>query len=145
MDISFTVRGRLPPKKDGANSMWGKGSEVENLVALRRAALGNIGRGKPLARNVRLELVVHVGAVNDQRTGDLDNFVTGVCDGLMAAAANTPWHGHPVWADPKNDDVRPDRSIAILDDSQVVEIVARKAVGSRDAPGYDVTLSGDAT
>ena len=143
MDISFAVSGRLPPKKDGANSMWGKGTEVENLVALRRAALAKVERGRALARNIRLDLTVHVGSDNNRRTGDLDNFVTGVCDGLMAADGKTPWQGHAVWADPRNDDVRPDRVIAIVDDSQVVEIVARKVVGSPKAPGYEIRLSGD--
>ena len=38
MPYQFEVKG-LPPKKDGANSMWSKKLESERLVALRQAAL----------------------------------------------------------------------------------------------------------
>ena len=38
MKIAFMVMDQ-PPKKDGANSMWRKKSEVQHIVALRAAAL----------------------------------------------------------------------------------------------------------
>jgi len=41
--VEVIVRGALPPRKDGANSMWGKSVEFERLVALRRAALDKFG------------------------------------------------------------------------------------------------------
>ncbi len=81
----FEVKG-LPPKKDSAQSMWGKPLEAKRLVEFRQAALKAIQDSAPLQSNIRLTLKIHVGPTNDRRTGDLDTFITGVCDGLMAAA-----------------------------------------------------------
>jgi hypothetical protein len=47
--------------------------------------------------------------------GDLDNLVTGVCDGLQAADPRIKLDPH--WALPDLAAVRPDVSIAIADDA----------------------------
>jgi len=96
--LSFTVKG-LPPKKDWANSMWNKGVEQPRLKALRVAAVEAMAGRPPLDGSLILRLVVH--ALPEE--GDLDNFITGVCDGLMAAQRNTPikdedWVAVPVEA-----------------------------------------------
>jgi hypothetical protein len=56
--ISITVN-ELPPKKDGANSMWRKGSELARLKALRKVAIEAM-RGQPLVDNQAIHLIVHV-------------------------------------------------------------------------------------
>ena len=83
--FAFTVQG-LPPKKNGANSMWGKKTvERDRLIRLRQAALTSFAGHPPLRANIRLSLTVHVGPFNQPTIGDLDNMVSGFCDGLMAA------------------------------------------------------------
>jgi len=38
MRIGFEVHGELPPKKDGAQSIWGKPTEARRIEKLQRAA-----------------------------------------------------------------------------------------------------------
>ena len=141
--VCFKVKGKLPPKKDGANSMWGKrkGTQAKRLIALRKKALAALGGRPPFSKNIHLTLRVHVGAVNDKRAGDLDNFVTGVCDGLMAAHARAKRDA--TFCDPANTDVCPKKTIAILEDSQVTKIVAEKLFGQGNGRWYEVELQGE--
>lgn len=141
-EITFTVAG-LPPKKDGANSMWRKNPEVARLIALRLAAAEALGDQLPLARDIKLELVVHL-ARNDRSIGDLDNMVTGVLDALQRCHDNTPWKSEPAWLAPDVEHVRPDRWAVIVDDVEVVGISARKIVGDLAAgeERYEVGLEG---
>lgn len=141
MKFQFKVNDDLPPKKDGANSMWGKPTEARRLIKLRLAALRAFQGRTPLKRNIRLSLVVHVGSVNDKFTGDLDNFVTGVCDGMMVADARSKLDMQ--WSDLELSDVHPSKLLAIVDDSQIVSIKAEKMVGDSDLPWYEVVLEGD--
>ena len=136
----FEVKG-LPPKKDGAQSMWGKPLEARRLVELRRATLKAIEGSSPLQSNIRLTLKIHVGPTNDRRTGDLDTFITGVCDGLMAAAPGGKLDS--IWDDKKLQHVHPSKTIAIVDDSQVVSIQAEKVIGDTAQPWYEVILEGE--
>jgi len=98
MNISFQVNG-LPPKKDGAQSMWGKPLEAKRLVELRQVALKALQGHPPLRSNIKLTLKIHVGPVNNRSIGDLDTFITGVCDGLMAAAPGSKLH-EETWNNP---------------------------------------------
>lgn len=138
--VEFRVHGGLPPKKDGANSMWGKVSEQARLIALRQAAAGAMGSRPPFRTAIHLELEIHGPERDLRRMGDLDNFITGVCDGLMAAAgARTDpcWDGTDVAA------VHPSRTIAIQDDAEVVVISARKVADGAGATWYRVALEGE--
>ena len=100
--IQFKVCG-LPPKKHRKNgSMWR--TDAEKLIVLRKAALGAIEalgqpdfiKGEPYFKEgekIRLTLCVHVESQKEPESGepgsgDLDNFVSGVCDGLMKAHTN---------------------------------------------------------
>ncbi len=140
-EISFRVTGDLPPKKDGANSMWGNPLEAERLVKLRKATLNALAGKQAFRRNIRLELEVYVGRTNSRSVGDLDNFVTGICDGLMAA--------HPLaaldamWTVDSMQDIHPRHTIAILDDSEVVSISAKKLTGKSDKLWYRITVGGE--
>lgn len=143
MESPTTYRVRiegLPPKKDGSQSMWNKPVEVPRLIALRHAVLAARGSRGPLASSIRLRLTVHVGPRNDRGTGDLDNFITGICDGLMAAAPRSKLHED--WSDPGNAAIHPGLAIGIVDDSEVVEITARKVVAD-EAPFYELELTGE--
>ena len=81
MKIEFQVEGK-PPKKDGANSMWGKNSEAQNIVNLRNAAFKKREETikEPFHSRVSLELIINAPESELERMGDLDNFITGVCD-----------------------------------------------------------------
>lgn len=140
MRIEFTAEG-LPPKKDGANSMWGKTLEVPRIQKLRQAARAKFGSVGPLRRNIALELEVHAPEPELARIGDLDTFVTGVCDGLMAAAGDR-WRGHQ-WLGPEWAGIQPGEAVGIQDDAYVVSIIARKVADSKGARWYKVILEGD--
>jgi len=141
MRVQFKVEGELPPKKDGAQSMWGKPPEARRLVRLRRAARQAIQGNGPLQRNISLSVKIYVGPVNDRSTGDLDNFITGICDGLMAAHPGSRLDAR--WSDPELSDIHPNKQLAIADDYQVMSIQAQKTIGESDRPWYGVILEGD--
>ncbi len=86
MSVEFKVQGK-PPKKDGANSMWGKKSEAQNIVNLRKAATTarNEINITPFTGRVSIELTIYADNAVIESMGDLDNFITGICDGLQAA------------------------------------------------------------
>ena len=147
----------LPPKKHGDKSMWGKRTDTEpkRLIALRQKAVEKLG-SQPLTGEIRLTLTVHVGVKDfdkldrDARAkavknvGDLDNFVAGVCDGLMAAHPNTPNTSfHDLFGKPENSDVHPTIPIAFEDDSQIVKINAERRIRHGDHRWYEVGLEGD--
>jgi hypothetical protein len=90
----------------------------------------------PLAADIRLELHITAPRLG---VGDLDNFVTGVCDGLQAAGARADLA--PAWARPDLALVHPRRVIAIQNDSAVVEIRAIKTVAPEPAH-YRIVLEG---
>ena len=141
MKTKFKVTGDLPPKKDGALSMWSKPLDSRRLEKLRTAAARAFKGKPPLTKNIRLNLIVNVGMTNDQSTGDLDNFVTGVCDGLMAANPRTKLN--ELWNQPSLADIHPSKAVGIIDDAQVVLIKAHKLVGKDSQLWYEVSLEGD--
>ncbi len=73
-------------------------------------------------------------------SGDLDNHITGICDGLMAA--NPLVKTHPRWQEPDVADICPDRIVGLVDDSQVVQIRARRVVDA-SSPWYRLILEGE--
>ncbi len=136
----FEVKG-LPPKKDGAQSMWGKLLEAKRLATLRQLVLKAFKGDSPLQSNIKLTLKIHIGPKNDRSIGDLDTFVTGVCDGLMATYPSGKLDS--LWDNPKLEHIHPSKTIAIVDDSQVVSIQAEKIIGDTDQQWYEVTLEGE--
>lgn len=141
MSFSFTVRAP-PPKKSGAQSMWATDPDVERLIALRLAAADALGAAAPLLGDVRVKLVAHIGPANTRTVGDLDNYVTGLLDGLQCAVGDS-WKGHPSWSHPEVAHVRPDVWCAFEDDVNVVDIAASKQIGSTREPWYEVTIDAD--
>jgi len=121
MKLTVKIEG-VPPKKDGANSMWRKSAEVPRLKRLRVAVLSKLTGQAPHATSVHLTLRVYAPV----SAGDLDNFVTGICDGLMAAHENTrAYISSKDWQDvPER--ARPDRDILYASDSCVSRIEAER-------------------
>lgn len=139
MRIEFRVSG-LPPKKDGATSMWNKKAEVPRLIKLRREALRSMKDDSLLHRNIRLHLRIHVARAEKNPVGDLDNFVTGVCDGLMKADGSAKLDQE--WAATERG-IHPSKPIAIVDDSALNFIQAEKTVGDTEESWYRVSLEGE--
>lgn len=120
--------------------MWGKSHELPRIQALRHAAIRAIDPGGPFRRNICLELEVHVTPANLATSGDLDNFITGVCDSLQAAAGDK-WRAHR-WEGKEWEGVQPGDVVAIENDSQIVSIAARK-ISDAAHPWYKVVVYGD--
>ena len=105
--------------------MWGKKAEIARLKALRASAYKSLGGRLPAGGRIELELRVYAQTT----AGDLDNFVTGVCDGLMAAHPRTPIRDED-WSDVA-EAVHPRRPVAYEDDSCVWRIAADAAEDER--------------
>lgn len=132
--ISFTVSG-LPPKKDGAKSMWLKSAERPRIMALRKAAVEAMHNQPPFTSPLHLKICIYANSL----AGGLDNFITGICDGLMAAHERTPidynlWETVPEAA-------RPNHPIAFLDDQHVTKIEAERFRLDSATPYYQVELT----
>jgi hypothetical protein len=135
MHVMIRVKG-LPPKKDGANSMWRQCVEIARLKALRGATVDALCGQGPID-GCAVSMALRVFACPDE--GDLDNFVTGICDGLMAAHRQTPidraaWESEPVAC-------RPDRAIAFHNDADVCRILAERLPPDAESPRYELELS----
>ena len=133
--IEFRVDNELPPKKGAATSMWGNPTEEPRLNALRKKAREAVG-SQPFTKRIRLTLHLHVGdgflrkrSADPGNFGDLDNFIGGVCDGLMSPHSNKESF-YPSFC-------------AIEDDSEVVKIDAEKRVGPGDHCWYEIVLEGE--
>lgn len=123
MPVCFTVRGQ-PPKKRQDISMWNNHVEAPRVVRLReRAAQAReeAGIAHCFRCHVSLTLVVYLPAPQIEQVGDLDNFVSGVCDALQAAPSNVPLH--PAF---DGQAVDPRTPLLLEDDAKVVCIAARK-------------------
>ena len=134
MTLTFSVEG-LPPKKDGANSMWRKGSELDKLKALRLAASQAMAGRPPFSGPLQLKVTIHA----DPRSGDLDNFITGICDGLMAAHPATPIDA-PAWSEVPPES-QPSRAIAFTDDAAISRIQAERMPLEGRAGQYKIEVS----
>src|SRR3989344_5117000 len=77
----------LPPKKDISLSMWNdkkKPNQIQRLIELRKEAKSKI-KGI-IKKNIVLNLRVYIPKRKNQISeGDLDNYISGICDGLMLA------------------------------------------------------------
>ncbi len=132
--IEFVVNG-LPPKKDGAISMWSKDGQYDQLVRLRKAAFDAITATHPgqlfySEITLRIEIFMDKEKREKRRHGDLDNFISGICDGLMAESPQDrqPHDHESLWSEYLGKAIDPANSVAIQDDSAVISISAEKRV-----------------
>lgn len=134
MRLEFNVDGK-PPRKDGANSMWGKANESSKIIMLRQSALTAMKRAGMLECfqsfvHVNLDLYVPVWQV--ESVGDLDNFISGICDGLQAIHPNG--EAHVRFSDPQYEGIDPHKTLLIANDSKVTSIYAAKHVQKDSSP-----------
>ncbi len=117
--------------------MWRKRTELAHLKALRLAAYRAM-RGQTLFHSdVRLSIRLYAPV----RSGDLDNFITGICDGLMAAHPNTPID--PQAWDDLPPEARPDRAIVYKDDACISRIIAERIEPGELGIRYEIDLEGE--
>jgi hypothetical protein len=147
MKIEFTVQD-IPPKKNGATSMWSKPSEAPRIISLRKAALNAMKRedfNECFHSSVKLELTLFAphsrfNFTGGSYIGDLDTFITGVCDSLQAAHQNLKV-AHQLFQNPQNREIDFMHSLMISNDSQVVSIAASKVIiNDKLQPYYKITI-----
>lgn len=107
--VEFVVQG-LPPRP-------GEGVEAQSTRELQRAATD--ATDQPLPRAMRLELELHLPAPLYAGPGELDTFVSGVCDGLMSTRGAERYES---------------------DEACLVSFVARKIEELSSAPWYRVVV-----
>jgi hypothetical protein len=128
MRIEFTVEGR-PPKKHAEKSMWARDDEARFVVRLREKAFearSKADLGGCFSSLVSLELTVFAPKSRLESMGDLDSFITGICDGLQAADPKVLSHLHKIFQDSEREKIHPRHALLIDNDAKVVSIVARK-------------------
>ena len=142
--IRFQVEGGLPPRKQRNRSVWEK-EQASRTRALRKEAHKKLGSEGCFTGRVQLKLEVHVqGEGNrDSRLGDLDNFVSGICDALGKWDPKWGAVDPDVWPEAQDCPVHPERPIAFDDDSQVMKIDAEKWVWKNSGNCYEVVLEGE--
>jgi len=132
--ISFDVKGK-PPKK----SQWGTDDAIL-VIKLREAALKarkDAGLFGCYHGHVKLSLVVYAPNITHMQykpignddpkkfIGDLDSFVAGVCEYLQRAVPQDETFTPSSLFDAKPE-IGPDVPLIIKNDSQIVEINAKK-------------------
>ncbi|MCL6576924.1 hypothetical protein [Kyrpidia sp.] len=141
MRIEFEVDGK-PPRKNGATSMWGKDDEIARLVSLRRKALEAMekeGISDCFRSFVKLELTLFLPR-SDLERGDLDNFITGICDGLQAVNSNPRTKIHHEFLKPENEGIHPSRALLLENDSKIISINARKVLRDNRELSYKIVI-----
>jgi hypothetical protein len=136
MSVTFKVDGKSP-KKDGSQSMWGKNSEALNIVNLREAAYkASQETNQPLfTEHTRIELTMHINQNEIETIGDLDNFITGVCDALQPADPRANLH-KTIQESP----ISPLEPILYHTDAKVMKIHAKK-IPTKDTNHYTITVT----
>ncbi|MGC8542131.1 MAG: hypothetical protein ACP5QA_16080 [Phycisphaerae bacterium] len=142
--IEFDVDG-LPPKKDGAKSMWGKDEQIKRLLALRKQAVAVMPEDKVFCSDISLCIKIFVAkeSLHERHCGDLDNFITGICDGLMAATPKAVRYHRIKWQEHVGKATHLTETIAIDDDSKVTSISATKnAKENNEKDHYHIVICG---
>jgi len=133
--ISFDVYDK-PPQK----SQWGT-DDAKLIIKLRESALkerNKVGMKEHYTGLVKLNLIVYAPNINNLNyrqkgdddkkkfVGDLDSFVAGICDYLHKGPkpGENKFKSHPLFDD--KPEIGPEVALIILDDSQIVEINAKK-------------------
>ena len=138
MRIEFTVKGR-PPRKHGEKSMWARDDEAPFVASLREKALearSKANLNHCFSSLVSLELTVFIPRSRLESVGDLDNFITGICDGLQAADSKVLPYLHPIFQEPGKEAIDPRNALLIENDAKVIDIRARKVVLDDDQEVY---------
>ena len=133
--IKFDVSGKLPKK-----SNWGK-DDAEMIVRFRESALAarnKAGLSEGYEGPVKLTLIIYAPNITDMNykqtgdddpkkfIGDLDSLVAGVCEYLHKGPKKGENNFEPSPLFDNKPEIGPEVPLIIDDDSQIVEIDAKK-------------------
>lgn len=137
----FKVEGIVPPKNVKVKSMWNDSTEVPRLIEFRKNAYDALERSLPLSKDIVLSIKIHLPR---NSTGDLDNFIKGICDGLsvIKSTDNPNYEIHPDFDKREYENIHPKTFAMIEDDGEIIEITATKAVEDIEEPFYKITVEG---
>lgn len=82
---------RVPPRKDGGNSMWNKDKEVNKLIELRKKLDITLQQHQiptPVTDYLKLKVEIYLPKKYLEMS-DIYNLVGGICDGLQKASYKT--------------------------------------------------------
>lgn len=127
----------IPPKKHGAKSMWDNKTESKRIVSLRKKLLENIK--EPIKGFLKLNLFLYVPKKKIESIGDLDNFITGVCDSLQVSHFGINKFDE-VFNKSENKDIHPKKIYFIENDSKIISIIAKKEKTIKNNPYYKIIL-----
>lgn len=143
MRVEFTVDDR-PPKKHGEKSLWAREDEASHVAMLREKALearSKAGMKDCFRTMVAIELMVFVPSFQLESVGDLDSFVTGVCDSLQAANPKVIPYLCGLFLKTIGTELDPRNPVLIDDDSKVMSIIASKMTSSGTSQvGYKIVV-----
>ena len=132
--IKFKVNDK-PPKKIRGKSLWTFLPEALRIKELRDAAYHESGSQnfKVLEGPVSIKIEIHLHASSNNSAspeafwGDLDNIVSGICEGLETAYTQYIYKS----LDPTNG-----KPLIYIDDSQVAAIYAEKIIAPESCPEF---------
>jgi hypothetical protein len=107
----------LPPKKNEAKSMWNDAKRIEHVIRLRQAARSIFETIKPLTSDLAVVVTLRIDHKCYNR-GDLDNYIGGICDALMATRCSDA-QLCKTWNRAELVDIHPRFAIAYQDDRQI--------------------------
>ncbi|CAD6490738.1 MAG: hypothetical protein LAKADJCE_00012 [Candidatus Argoarchaeum ethanivorans] len=139
----FKVEGLVPPRNTrGKNkSMWNDPTEVPRLIKLRKEARDALKGTQPLSRDIVLSIEIHL-PVGYNKPGDLDNFVKGICDGLMKCPDDPMLKLDETFEKIEHKKIHPETFAVIEDDEKIVKITATKAFEDIEEPFYEIAVEG---
>lgn len=126
----FRVEG-LPPQKSEGRSVWWY---TDRMKSLRTSAF-EASQGALLPEGA-IHIAIKICAPIDD--GDLDNFISGVCDGLMAARRGThidltKWRDVPEGA-------LPHQSLIYRSDAWITRLEAERVIDQDNMRYYEVEI-----
>jgi len=128
----------IPPKKHGEKSMWDNPTESKRIVSLRKELFNRIKT--PLKGFIKLELNLYVPKNKLESIGDLDNFITGICDALQKSHMRINKF-NSLFDKPENKSIHPQKISFIENDSKITSIIANKKLTNKGNIHYKLILT----
>jgi Holliday junction resolvase RusA-like endonuclease len=138
----FKVEGIVPPRNVKSKSMWNDPTEVPRLIEFRKNAYDALNESLPLTEGITLSIKIHLPR-DYNKPGDLDNFIKGICDGLMKCPNHPKLKLDETFEKTEHAKIYPKTFAMIEDDEKIVKITATKTVDEDiEEPFYEITIEG---
>ena len=144
--VEFKVVDSPPPRNVRKKSMWNHKTESPRIIALRRSVPAKYRRRKPLKKNIKLTIQIQIPEKHN-KPGDLDNSIKGICDSLSipgkALKQKKTFKIHEDFKLHRNRAIHPKKFQLIVDDREIVKIVASKRLVKSEQWKYKVIIEGE--